>query len=798
MPIPWLRFKRQGTKPTRRSTSPPPGQSQTPSSTSTGVTTSARSSRVSSIVIQTRGTEQVTAWLNGQTDDAIVALRDEQQRAVQEKRKIPPTQGTQAVLRWKDSPSPNALNEVLRARDKARSDTLSRRPTTLRPPPPTLPMLAFQPLGDMIADAGLGFDDNVEPNDPKKTCPETQLGASLKPKSAGKRPEKETRPSPKEAPPRPKSRLYIIPKMYREPIRDFSDKEDDDDDADILPLASGLPSRAREIEIPLRSSATSHQQTQVGRTRNVDDHEEEEAQTLPIRAGRMMRSRMVDIETRTVSLNVPEMDITDESRPRAPAGSTIHEEAEEEGSSTDFKYEMLPEAEEEEEEEQELEEDTDTDLEYEAVPKDEGDGSDADLKDKTVPEVEEPEPAPVYQSRWSPDSSDDEQQEDEEEEEEHGSTTCGVSIDITPPTPPSAPSPPPTNRSMEQEDDDDDDDEEGFHACLDAWSHMLTNHSSVTPPLRQQQTTAAAVQSTSSAPSDERPPQDNRYLTVPHRSSRRPRASEEWQISVIDDDNEDDSDDEYYYDEEGTCRPDSPRAAPHLTLLKTALSLPESTPFERLRTLLASNASIARYLVLNLIPSPALPPHIIPRSDAIEPSELRASETSRDLYAGALQALLSIRWPSDGVGQHLPRVLEDVRTVQDLQRRLPPWEILLRPDIMDAMALDHLRKLLPAGLRAEKRMSYAHVARLARVMPLAEVGQCPDTDHVICAGKAEQFVRLVETGGITRQQLLTPGAVRAVLGIRRGKERTQETVRRRRLEGNGPTPLRSLMYDDEN
>ncbi|KAL2757124.1 hypothetical protein ACRALDRAFT_1062731, partial [Sodiomyces alcalophilus JCM 7366] len=159
MPLSWIRFKRQGAKSTRRPTSPPSGQSrnsgltssttttQTPFAiTSTQVTTWTRPSRAASIVIQARGTEQVNAWLRGHSDDAIIALRDEQLRAVQERRKVPPTQATRAVLQWRDSPSQSNLKEVLRARDRARSDSLSRRPTTLRPPPPTLPRLAFQPL----------------------------------------------------------------------------------------------------------------------------------------------------------------------------------------------------------------------------------------------------------------------------------------------------------------------------------------------------------------------------------------------------------------------------------------------------------------------------------------------------------------------------------------------------------------------------------------------------------------------------------------------------------------------------
>lgn len=787
MPIPWIRFKRQGAKSARRPTSLPSGQSPNPDSTSntaaptpvavtsTQVTAWTRSSRTSSIVIQARGTEQVNAWLRGQTEDAIIALRHEQQRVAQERREIPQTYGTQAVRQWMDSPSQRTLNEVLRARDRARSDSLCRRPTALRPPPPSLPTLTFQPLSDMIADAGLGIKARTA--EVGKASPRTSLDVSQELKLTGTPHETGKRSSMEEAIPRPQSRLYNIPGMHHAPMQDVSDTELEE--ASILPLASGLPGRAREIEIPLRPEVTSYGQTQQGHTGNGVDYEEG-SRTLPIRVGRVLGSRAVEIPASRIGLDIPEMDITDESRPRVPAGCSIQREDE------DDNYDQVE------------DEDSDTDLEYEIVP-----------------EVEEPESPPPFQSRWSPDSSDEEQSE--EDGADH--TTCEISIEITPRTPPSP------DRDLnghdawkhggrhvnvDTEEMEPEDDEESFDACLEAWSRMLTQRSPVTPPGPGQQQTASQQQL------NQQPRQDSRYLRVPERTYFRPRSSEQsipvplhpstaspdaWSDDDYDDDDYDDDDDsdcEYEYDEEGTHPPNSLEAAPHLAVLNNALSLPESTSFERLLTLIASNISIARYLALNLVPSPTLPQHVVPQSDALAPTELRASEESRDLYAAALHALHSIRWPSRGASQALPHILEDIRKVRALQRRLPAGEMLLRPDVMEeVMALDHLRKLPPRDLRAEKRMSYAHIARLGRLFPLAEIGGWPDADHVIYAGKTEQFVRLVEAGVITRQQLHIPGAVRAVLGISRRMEKVQKAVRRRRLEGHGPSPLRSLVYDSE-
>ncbi|KAM0329910.1 hypothetical protein ACHAQA_004076 [Verticillium albo-atrum] len=748
MPFPWISLRRSAQANTTKHLSPPPGISlhTLPSPPRSRISAdNATSSLSTSTIIHTRGTEAVQAWLETQDPDALASLRAEQVSVVHG----PQTHGSREVKQWLAAPGPETLDGVLSARDRARTEALARGPTLLARPAPALPALRFETLGAMLRGTGLEEVEDEEGAGRESAAvgtPETRIqeaeGSSMgyldgisyiDPDLLGSSPETSSTSH---------SARSRIAGLHREPVYSFPDDElsegnddglfiytarsikegsdggdgegehpqrqptsglgfneegDEDNNSvcgQVLPLASAIVRRAREVEIPLRVPTLHRRPATIGRHLRVPRLVREDANLgddLAMTVERASRGYVVDAASPVLGSHVvddnsyegeTETDERARSRGRhdwdtARAGSWRSEE-------------------------DEL----------------------AEVMIKVTPAT--PERESVWDSASSSSSSDD----DSEWIEDIAS---------------------PSDRHVG----------DGSRDTTDG--KRKTRPLTIRPPLHTARhgrhleiplETYGPSQHTTTAIS---PPPTPILSTAPIFPPVPPPPLSSTQAQI--------------------------------TFLNRTLSLPETTPFHILQAHLAENTSLLHALFLGLVPAPHLPS--TETNDPVTGTTTRRNTFIRlspdrrtTMSIPAMSAFLALKWdPAATGGGPLAFLSTGFRvSLADADGS--------RAVLENAVA--HLRKRTGAQMRRQGHLRDALLVRLGRVVELREVAACPDLKAVVRAGRAEEFVRLVEEGRISRGsggEMRVEGAVLDLMGIGR-EEGSAARVERRRREGGRPSPLR--------
>ncbi|CRK12794.1 hypothetical protein BN1723_009795, partial [Verticillium longisporum] len=221
-------------------------------------------------------------------------------------------------------------------------------------------------------------------------------------------------------------------------------------------------------------------------------------------------------------------------------------------------------------------------------------------------------------------------------------------------------------------------------------------------------------------------------------------------------------------------RPASPVAAPFpslreesIALLLQTFSLPPSTSFTTLQSHLACNTSLLHALLLGTVPAPFLPGRELNDSGPTATMDICiARERFTSSSVPALTAFLSVDWDPPALGGGtLALVADAFREAIDRASAGAGRTALVR-------CAAELRKTSRAAMRAAGRLDDRLLVRLGRVVGLDEVAACADLRDVIRAGRAEEFVELVEEGRVTRGEggeWARRGAVLELMGIRKAK-----------------------------
>ncbi|KAG7128099.1 hypothetical protein HYQ45_012134 [Verticillium longisporum] len=201
-----------------------------------------------------------------------------------------------------------------------------------------------------------------------------------------------------------------------------------------------------------------------------------------------------------------------------------------------------------------------------------------------------------------------------------------------------------------------------------------------------------------------------------------------------------------------------------IALLLQTFSLPPSTSFTTLQSHLARNTSLLHALLLGTVPAPFLPGREMNDSGSTATMDICiARERFTSASIPALTAFLSVDWdPAALGGGTLALVASAFREAIDRASAGAGRIALVR-------CAAELRKTSRAAMRAAGRLDDRLLVRLGRVVGLEEVAACADLGDVIRAGRAEEFVGLVEEGSVTRGEggeLARRGAVMELMGIR--------------------------------